>query len=212
MYGYYSFANLYEDAIINFKDYTVFASQWPDDCQFYTPLPLPEPLEDFESYSTTTELKTVWDPTGGTSSWYYLEMDFVHSGERAVRIWAYNYEEPYYCGISRTGAAEDYTLGGTGASLSLWYRGAPSIDEIYVRLTDSSDAVAVVKYSDAWDISDLVLEEWQQWNIDLQYFLDYNPGFDMVHVKTLEIGVGDCVSPRPVGFDEVRFDDIRINR
>ena len=210
--GYYSQVNLHEDNIIDFKDFSVFASQWPDDCQFYTPLPVPEPLEDFESYSTTTELKTVWDPTGATESYYYIEITFVHSGERAVKISSYNYEEPYYCGISRTGTAEDYTLGGTGASLSVWYRGTPSIDEIYVKLTDSSDAVAVVRYSDAWDISDLEVAEWQQWNIDLQYFLDYNPGFDMVHVKTLEVGVGDCVSPRPVGAGPVFFDDIGLNR
>ena len=210
--GYYSQVNLCEDNIIDLKDFSVFASQWPDECQFYTPLPVPEPLEDFESFSSTTELRTVWDPTGATKTWYFLTIDYVHSGERAVRISACNYDEPYYCGISRTGAAEDYTLGGTGASLSLWYRGATSIDEIYVRLTDSSDAVAVVKYSDAWDISDLELEEWQQWTIDLYYFTDYNPAFDLTHVKTLEVGVGDCVSPRPVGAGEVFFDDIGLNR
>jgi len=210
--GYYSFANLHEDAIINFNDYTSFASQWPDDCQFYTPLTLPAPLEDFESFSTTTELRTVWDPTGATETYYYIEPTYLHSGLRAVKISSYNYEEPYYCGISRTDAAEDYTLGGTGASLSLWFRGTPSIDEIYVKLTDTSDAEAVVKYSDAWDISDLEIEQWQQWTIDLQYFLDDNPVFDMVHVKTLEIGVGDCVSPRPVGAGPVFFDDIRVNR
>jgi len=210
--GYYSQVNLHEDNIIDFKDYTVFASQWPDDCEFYTPLTLPEPLDDFESFSSTTELKTVWDPTGATETYYYLESTYIHSGEKSVKISSYNYEEPYYCGISRTGTAEDYTLGGTGASLSVWFRGTPSIDEIYVRLTDSSDAVAVVKYSDGWDIGDLEVEEWQQWDIDLQYFLEDNPGFDMVHVKTLEVGGGDCVSPRPVGAGPVFFDDIGLNR
>jgi len=210
--GYYSQANLHEDNIIDLKDFSVFAAQWPNECEFYTPLPLPAPLEDFESYSTSTDLKTVWNPTGATETYYNLTMNYMHTGMKAVLISVYNYEEPYYCGISRTGAVEDYTLGGTAASLSMWFRGTPSIDEIYVKLTDTSDAETVVKYSDAWDISDLEIEQWQQWTIDLNYFTDFNPSFDLTQVKTLEIGVGDCLSPRPVGAGPVFFDDIGLNR
>jgi len=210
--GYYSQANLYEDNIIDLKDFSVFASQWPDECEFYAPLPAPAPLDDFESYRTTTDLETVWDPTGATETYYNLTMDYMHTGLKAVRISADNNYEPYYCGISRTGTAEDYTLGGTGGNLSVWFRGIPSIDEIYVKLTDTSDAFAVVKYSDAWDISDLEIEQWQQWIIDLSYFTDNNPAFDLTQVKTLEVGVGDCVNPRPVGAGPVFFDDIGLNR
>ncbi|MHC4396854.1 MAG: hypothetical protein ACYS1A_14485, partial [Planctomycetota bacterium] len=173
-------------------------------------------LEGFEFYTGTTTggrpLRDTWHPVGTTETYYYLEILFVHTGTKSLRIWADNSYSPHYWGTSRTDAPQDYTLGDTAASLSLWFRGAASIDEIYVRLTDNSDAEAVVKYSDAWDISDLEIEQWQQWTIDLQYFLDDNPSFDMTAVKTLEVGVGDCVSPRPVGNGQVYFDDIRLYR
>ncbi|MHC4738903.1 MAG: hypothetical protein ACYS9Y_08380 [Planctomycetota bacterium] len=210
--GYYSQGNLYEDNIINLKDFSVFASQWPDECEFYTPLPAPAPLDDFESYSTTTDLKTVWHPTGATETYYNLTMDYMHTGLKSLRLWSDNSYFPYYCGVSRTDPPSDWTINGTATGLSLWFRGTPSIDELYVRLTDSSDAVAVVKYSDAWDIGDLEIEQWQQWTIDLSYFTDYNPAFDSTQVKTLEVGVGDCVSPRPVGAGPVFFDDIGLYR
>ena len=210
--GYYSVVNLCEDNIIDFKDFSVFASQWPDDCQFYTPLALPTPLEDFESYSSTPELKTVWDPTGATEGWYSLEIDFAHSGAKSLEIWADNTYSPHYCGVTRTDAPEDYTLSGTAVNLSVWFRGTASIDEIYIKLIDDTDEEAVIKYSDAWDISDLEIEQWQQWTIDLHYFTDDNPSFDLTHVKTLEVGVGDCVNPHPVGAGQVYFDDIGLNR
>ncbi|MHC4397159.1 MAG: hypothetical protein ACYS1A_16090 [Planctomycetota bacterium] len=210
--GYYSQVNLSEDNIIDLKDFSVFASQWPDNCQFYTPLTLPEPLEDFESYSSVPEMKAVWDPTGATESYYSLNIDYVHTGMKSLNIWADNSYSPHYCGVARTDFPEDYTLSGTAANLSLWFRGTASIDEMYVKLIDDPNEEAVVKYSDSWDISDLEIEQWQQWTIDLQYFLDDNPSFDMTAVKTLEVGVGDCVSPRPVGAGLVYFDDIRLNR
>ncbi len=82
---------------------------------------------------------------------------------------------------------------------------------MYVRLTDSDDDIAIIRYSDAWDTDDLQLEQWQQWIIDLQLFIDNNPDFDMDAVKTIELGVGEPVSPDPVpGVGLVFFDDIEL--
>ena len=193
------------DGVIDESDLYVLAEYWLIEEPDYL-------VESFEFYTGTlvgrNPFRDTWAPTGATEGWYYLETIEVYKGFKGMKIWADNTESPHYCGASRTGAPQDYTLGGTAESLSLWFRGAASIDEIYVRLIDAGDAEAVVKYSDAWDISDLEVEDWQQWNIDLQYFIDDNPSFDMTQVKTLEIGVGDCVSPRPVGSGQVYFDDV----
>ncbi len=193
------------DGVIDESDLGVIAENWLIEEPDYL-------LDSFEFYTGTltghNPFKDTWEPTGATAGYYYLEDMTVYKGFKSLRIWADNNYEPYFCGVSRTNAPRDYTLGGTAKSLSLWFRGYPSIDEIYVRLIDNSDAQAVVKYSDAWDISDLELQQWRQWNIDLQHFLDDNPSFDMTNVKTLEVGVGDCVNPRPVGSGQVYFDEI----
>ena len=194
------------DGVIDESDLGIIAENWlieePDHL-----------LDSFEFYTTTigsyNPLRDTWAPTGFTTDYYYLdETPTVYKGFKSLMIDSYNLQAPYYCGVSRTDAPQDYTLGGTVKSLSLWFRGTTSIDEMYVRLIDNSDAQAVVKYSDAWDISDLELQQWQQWNIDLQHFLDDNPAFDMTNVKTLEVGVGDCVNPRPAGSGQVYFDEI----
>ena len=194
------------DGVIDESDLGIIAENWlieePDHL-----------LDSFEFYTTTigsyNPLRDTWEPTGFTTDYYYLdETPTVYKGFKSLMIDSYNLQSPYYCGVSRTDAPQDYTLGGTVKSLSLWFRGTTSIDEMYVRLIDNSDAQAVVKYSDAWDISDLELQQWQQWNIDLQHFLDDNPAFDMTNVKTLEVGVGDCVNPRPAGSGQVYFDEI----
>jgi len=170
-------------------------------------------LDGFELYNATSNpFKDKWLPTGATEQYYSLQDLFAHTGNYALLIWADNTYSPHYCGAQRTDLPQDYTIGGVAAGLSLWFRGTATIDEIYVKLTDSSDAQAVVKYSDAWDIGDLEVENWQQWNIDLTYFTNYNPSFDMTAVKTLEVGVGDCLSPRPVGAGTVYFDDILLYR
>jgi len=170
-------------------------------------------LDGFELYNATSNpFKDKWLPTGATEQYYFLKDLFVHTGNWAMLIWADNSFPPYYCGAERTDLPQDYTIGGVAAGLSLWFRGGATIDEIYVKLTDSADAWAVVKYSDAWDIGDLEVEDWQQWNIDLMHFTTYNPSFDMTAVKALEIGVGDCLNPRPVGAGTVYFDDILLYR
>jgi len=193
------------DGVIDESDLGVIAENWLiEDPDFL--------LDSFEFYTTTigshNPLRDTWAPTGATENYYYLEDITVYKGFKSLMINSYNFQDPYYCGLSRTDAPQDYSLGGTAKSLSLWFRGYPSIDEIYVRLIDNTDAEAVVKYSDAWNISDLELQQWRQWNIDLQHFFDDNPTFDMTNVKTLEVGVGDCVNPRPVGSGPVYFDEI----
>ena len=170
--------------------------------------------DDFESYSDTPNLKNTWDPTGATETWYYLDITFVHWGSKSLKIWYENSAlSPYYCGVSRTmDSPKDWTLLGTAEGLSLWFRGSPNADQIYIRLKDSSDREALVKYTDFWDPANLVLEQWQQWKIDFGYFTDNNGDFDMTEVEMLEIGVGEPVGATPgvPGGGEIYFDDIKL--
>ena len=128
-----------------------------------------------------------------------LEITFVHMGSKSLEIWYdNNYAPPYYCGVSRTmDSPKDWTLLGTAEGLSLWFRGSPNADQLYIRLKDSSDREALVKYTDFWDPANLVLEQWQQWKIDFGYFTDNNGDFDMTEVEMLEIGVGEPVGATP---------------
>lgn len=177
--------------------------------------------DDFESYSTTgtppyepNDLRYVWDPTGATETYYKLTMSYIHDGMKALELSFYNFEFPYYCGVSRTDLPSDWTINGTAAGLSFWFRGDPAIDQMYVKITDSDDREAVVRYSDAWDPNDLVLVQWQQWDIILRHFMENNPSFNMTAVETLEIGVGEPDSSVPgdpaVGF--VYIDDIELHK
>jgi len=179
--------------------------------------------DDFESYSKTgtppppyepNDLRNVWDATGATDIYYYLTMDYIHTGLKALKLWFYNSDFPYYCGVSRTDPPSDWTINGSAAGLSLWFRGDPAIDQMYVRLTDSDDREAVVRYSDAWDPNDLLLVQWQQWDIILRYFMENNPSFNMTAVKTLEIGIGEPDSPAPgvPGGGIVYIDDIELHK
>jgi len=195
------------DGVIDELDLGVIAENWLIETPVYL-------LDSFEFYTYTTAgsnpLTDTWDGTGATLDYYYLETMHMHAGAKSLRLWYDNSYSPYFCGVSRTEAPQDWTLGGTAEGLSFWYRGSPNIDEMYVRLTDSSDREAIVKYSDAWDTDDLQLEQWQQWSIGLQRFIDNNGLFDMTVVKTIELGIGDPVSPVPnlSGGGQVYFDDV----
>ncbi|MHC4396459.1 MAG: hypothetical protein ACYS1A_12470 [Planctomycetota bacterium] len=179
--------------------------------------------DDFESYTATgtepyepNDMRYTWDPTGtasdGTNKYYYLTADYIHGGLKALKLWFDNSFSPHFCGVSRTDPPSDWTINGAAAGLSLWFRGAPNIDQMYVRITDSSDREAVVKYSDAWDPNDLVLVQWQQWDIILRYFTENNASFDMTAVKTFEIGIGEPNNPAPgvPGGGIAYFDDIEL--
>jgi len=205
-------ADLNFNSKVDFPDFAVLAGHWLENQQ--------EPdylhLEGFEFYTGTSTgdnpLRDTWDPAGATETYYYLSTGYANTGDKSLYILYLNTESPYYCGVSRTSTPQDWTIGGAAESLSLWYKGSANIDEMYVRLTDSDDDIAIVRYSDAWDTGDLQLELWQQWDIALQFFIDDNPAFDMDAVKTIELGVGEPVSPDPgiPGGGVVYFDDIKL--
>ena len=52
------------------------------------------------------------------------------------------------------------------------------------------------------------IDEWTEWNIDLQEFADQ--GINLANVDTLGIGFGDRSNPQPGGSGVVYFDAIRL--
>ncbi|MGD2095520.1 MAG: hypothetical protein PVH77_10985, partial [Phycisphaerales bacterium] len=73
--------------------------------------------------------------------------------------------------------------------------------QVYVVLNDSA-----VVYNDNPDASQI--DEWTEWNIDLQEFADQ--GIDLTNVTSIGIGFGDRDNPQPGGSGVVYFDDIRL--
>ncbi|MGD2094745.1 MAG: discoidin domain-containing protein [Phycisphaerales bacterium] len=74
-----------------------------------------------------------------------------------------------------------------------------------VRMYVVLDESAVI-YNDNPDASQI--DEWAEWNIDLQEFADQ--GIDLTNVTSLGIGFGDRDNPQPGGAGLVFFDDIRL--
>jgi len=179
-------------------------------------------IEDFESYSSDGEMKVKWKTAGGTLDYFELNFQYPTGGMKCLRLEYYTYDSPYYCGVSRTETPwipADWTFEGTAETLSLQYSTGSDpnlsingIDELYVRLKDSSDREATVQYTDNWPVSDFDKGGRQEWNIGLQEFVDDNPAIDLTNVKMLEIGVLDGLGnpPAQMGTGFIYFDDIRL--
>jgi len=93
-------------------------------------------------------------------------------------------------------------------ALSLWFYGDPNNDteKMYVALDDGTESDGVVYYDG--DMSDIKIEDWQEWNIVLQDFNDQ--GVNLADVSNIYIGFGDRDNPQEGGSGVVYFDDIRL--
>ncbi len=98
----------------------------------------------------------------------------------------------------------DWTENGVGV-LSIWFRGdsANAAETLYVALNGS--AVVTHDNPDAAQI-----EEWTEWNIDLQGNADQ--GVNLANVNTIAVGFGDKNNPLAGGSGMMYFDDIRLYR
>jgi len=188
-------------------------------------------VENFESYSNNPEMYSYWEDTGSVENFYWLNFGYPYSGFKCVSINYYTYFSPYYGGVKRTHVSPtqpwnskvptwaDWTFGGTADALSLWFGpGADpnlamgGIDELYAKLTDSSSREAVIQYSDNWPVSNFDNGGHQEWNIDLQEFVDANPSIDLTNVKSFEFGFLDGLGTAPAqkGMGYIFFDQLRL--
>jgi hypothetical protein len=89
--------------------------------------------------------------------------------------------------------------------LSIWFRGnsANAAESLYVVLNGS----AVVNHDNP---NAALIDEWTEWNIDLQKFADQ--GVNLTNVNTIALGLGNKKNPLAGGSGTMYFDDIRLYR
>ena len=181
------------------------------------------PLEDFDSYATDEELGDVWNDayTTGINALVYLEngsvdANLVRDGN-SMRYEYYDGSSPYYseayANTVDLGATSDWTANGVEA-LVLYFLGKAGNDaneRMYVALTDGDNPkrTAKVIYDDSNELSQ-GWKGYQEWNIDLQEFVDDN-NVNLANIWRITIGFGDGTNPSPAsGEGIVYFDEIGL--
>ncbi|MDD5326432.1 MAG: LamG domain-containing protein [Phycisphaerae bacterium] len=170
-------------------------------------------IEDFDSYASTTALRTVWEINYESGPTNTVETAKIHSGQSMKYLYEdiayYNYFSEIDVNVLSlpSGIGTDWTIGGA-KSLALYFYGLGDNDPnepMYVRLYDA-DSNATVTYGYYADEDTNALKEpwWHQWNIDLADFVDVN----QKNIKKMTIGFGDKTGPEID--DIVYFDDIRL--
>ena len=180
-------------------------------------------VDDFESYTDEdTAGEAIWQTwidgldaaDNGAQVGYlfppYCEQTIVHSGLRSMPL-LYNNTT----GVTNSEvilpltALRDWTQAGV-EKLSLWVRGdsANATDPLYVAISNSAGAPAVVAHDDAAAAAN---RRWTQWRVPLQVFVDQ--GINLTNVDKLAIGVGSQSGMVAAGGTGTMYvDDIRLYR
>jgi hypothetical protein len=176
-------------------------------------------VENFDSYTLTDDLRVIWkdgytqeEPV--TSMDCFIEATIVRDGY-SMMCYFRNYDlEPYYSEVRVTIGTGYGELNITPewlwmGSLSVRFRGLasnPVTEKMYIKLTDGGTPprTGKVEYG---DMNDIGKEEWQEWDIPLEAFVDDN-GVDLLNIKKITIGFGEGGTQGSNG--TVYFDDIRL--
>ena len=178
---------------------------WPGDVWYFN-VSQSRIVDDFDLYANNTALTTVWKHGADNDSRAQLSVmtptidaNLVQDGN-SMEYWYGNLYAPYYAEADAytTGPnplpsqiGSDWTASGVKALVLSFYGQSDNDanEQMYVRLHDT-DSNAVVTYGDyGEDPNDLRVEEWQEWNIDLE---DFNSaGVDLTNVTRITIGFGD---------------------
>jgi len=174
-------------------------------------------VDDFESYNDlnpedpqSNRIFYAWldgldDPTNGSVVGYdnppFAEQTIVHSGSQSMPLY-YDNSVGYSEATLTLTYPRDWTENGVN-TLTIWFRGdsANAAETLYVALNGS--AVVTHDNPDAAQI-----EEWTEWNIDLQAFT--HQGVNLANVNTIALGLGNKKNPQAGGSGTMYFDDIRL--
>jgi len=171
-------------------------------------------IDDMEAYeSGVNEIFNTWESDWETSTANILiqtDANYVHEGDKSMMYYYDNYSYPYVALAERTFASpQDWTVAGFKV-LTLYLRGrfdndAGSVQPIYVQVSDGTNT-GTVQYEDS---NDLIRgwAGWQEWNIELQEFVDDAPSLNLAAITKLGIKIGDGTM---ADLGEVYFDDIRL--
>ena len=170
-------------------------------------------VDDFQAYSTENPIYDYWDDytINGTSAEIYTESSPAYDGQSMrVRFLNGRYD-PHYSettlDLDQSGIEVDPNFVGMGAaSLSMLFFGDVNntgTEPMYAILSDGA-ATAHVTYSG--DMNDVIEEEWHEWNISMQAFLDANSSLDLTNIQTVGIGFAEGTPAD----GNVYFDNIRL--
>jgi len=178
-------------------------------------------VDDFESYTDDDASgMAVWQhwidgfgvPTNGAQVGYllppYAEQTNIHGGAQSMPL---IYENTFPVTNSEATltltTTRDWTAEGV-AKLSLWFKGggANAAEPLYVAISNSTGAPAVVAYEDPTAAQ---IGAWTEWEIPLQTFA--NQGINLTNVDKIAIGLGTGANmPAPGGTGTIYIDDIRL--
>jgi len=180
-------------------------------------------VDDFENYTEDdAEGEAIWQtwvdgfgvPDNGAQVGYlmppYAEQTIVHGGAQSMPLLYVN-----EAGVTNSEATatltapRDWTQAGV-AELSLWFRGGSSnaADPLYVAVSNSAGAPAVVANEDAGAATNNI---WTEWRIPLQAIADQ--GINLTNVDKIAVGLGSKSGlAAPGGSGTIYIDDIRLYR
>jgi hypothetical protein len=174
-------------------------------------------VDDFESYNDidppdpqSNRIFEAWldgydDPTNGALVGNdlppYAEQTIVHGGVQSMPYFYDNSVGNSEATLTLT-YPRDWTEKGVN-TLTIWFRGisANAAETLYVALNGN----AVVNHDNP---NAAQVEEWTEWNIDLQAFADQ--GVNLANVNTIALGLGNRNNPLAGGSGTMYFDDIRL--
>ncbi len=184
-------------------------------------------VDDFEDYDTgENQIWYAWKDglgygTPGTDPYYagngtgsavgdenspsYTEETIVHGGRQSMPVFYDNNQQGKlkYSEVEMTLTyPRDWTENGVNR-LTIWFRGISdnAAETLYVILNGS--AVVANDNPNAAQV-----DEWTEWNIDLQVFADQ--GVNLANVDTIALGLGNKRNPLAGGSGTMYFDDIRL--
>ena len=179
-------------------------------------------VEDFESYTD--------DDAAGEAIWQhwidgfgvadngaqvgnlfppYAEQTIVHGGDQSMPLFYSN-----EAGVTNSEAVltltapRDWTVAGVG-ELSLWTQGdaANAADPLYVAISNTAGAPALMAHDDPSAATSTI---WKQWQISLQAFADQ--GINLTDVDKIAIGLGSKGGAAVGGSGTMYIDDIQLRR
>ncbi|MFB0555429.1 MAG: hypothetical protein ACETWQ_19155 [Phycisphaerae bacterium] len=174
-------------------------------------------VDDFENYNdldpddpASNRIFNAWidgydDPTNGSLVGYdnppFAEQTIVHGGNQSMPLY-YDNSVGYSEATLTLTYPRDWTENGVD-TLSIWFRGDSdnAAETLYVALNGS----VAVNHDNP---NAAQVEEWTEWNIDLQVFADQ--GVNLANVNTIALGLGNRNNPVAGGSGTMYFDDIRL--
>jgi hypothetical protein len=173
-----------------------------DDFESYNDIDPPDPQSNriFEAWADGYDIPTNGALVGNELP-PYAEQSIVHSGIQSMP-YIYDNSVGYSEATLTLTYPRDWTEKGV-STLTIWFRGdsANAAETLYVALNGS----AVVTHDNP---NAAQIEEWTEWNIDLQAFADQ--GVNLANVNTIALGLGNKNNPQAGGSGTMYFDDIRL--